>query len=202
MTRPYRQTARAVAAEERRERIIEAAYALMSHKAYDEVSLQAIADAAGVALKTLTRQFPSKEDLMRAVLQRSPGREQGRRAVPVGDVEAAVATLVGRYEEMADNARRNLDLELRLPVAAEGFARARAGHRQWLAEVFAPWLDVDDDARERRIAALYGATEIYVWWTWRRALGLSREQAARTLAETIHALLDRWAAPDSGARHE
>jgi hypothetical protein len=42
------------------------------------------------------------------------------------------------------------------------------------------------------VAVLFGATEIYVWHSWRRHLGLSRDAAARAMRESLEALVDKW----------
>ena len=66
-TRAYRMTARAEAAEETGRRIKEAAYALFSTRLFASVTLQEIADQAGVTLQTVLRRFGSKEDLFNTI---------------------------------------------------------------------------------------------------------------------------------------
>jgi AcrR family transcriptional regulator len=52
----------------RRERILDAATALLVERDYDRIQIRHVADAAGVALDTLYRYFPSKEHLYAQVL--------------------------------------------------------------------------------------------------------------------------------------
>src|SRR3954469_18230722 len=56
-----------------RERILEAAYDLFSRRGVRDVGIEEVIERAGVAKATLYRHFPSKDDLVVAVLER---REQ------------------------------------------------------------------------------------------------------------------------------
>src|SRR5262249_30888210 len=67
------------------------------------------------------------------------GAELARRAVPPGDVPAAVRVLADRYEEIADATMRFLALEDRMEVVAKGLRAARAMHLGWAASAFTPW---------------------------------------------------------------
>src|SRR5262245_8706686 len=199
MSRRYTMRARAAEAGERRERIVDAALELFLGAPYDEGSLQAVADRAGVALKTVVRQFGSKEALFEACVARGAREERARREVVAGDVGAAVRALADRYEELAAPTVRYLGLEDRLPVVGRFLEDARAGHLDWLATTFAPWLPARGAERSRRLAALFGATEVFVWWTWRQKLGYSRAVAEAAMREMIEALIARWTRAGRGA---
>jgi AcrR family transcriptional regulator len=194
MSRAYDMTARAALSEARREKIVEAATALFLRHGYDEVSLQEVADLAAVALKTVVRQFGSKEALLVACAEVGTGPELARRTVPAGDLPAAVRALADRYEEIADATLRVLALEDRMATVKQVLGEARAMHLEWLTATFAPFLPVRGAVRERRLAALFGATEILVWWTWRRRLGLDRAAAEAAMLEMLMALCARWGA--------
>ena len=75
--RAYRMVARAEAAEATARAIIAAARRLFSELPYDEVSLPAVAAAAGVTVQTLLRRFGSKDGLFAAA-----ARERSRRSAP------------------------------------------------------------------------------------------------------------------------
>ena len=62
MTRAYQMGARAQAVQARRDRIVEAAYDLLTSRSLDELTLEAIAQEAGVSLKTVVRQFKTRDD--------------------------------------------------------------------------------------------------------------------------------------------
>jgi len=47
----------------------------------------------------------------------------------------------------------------------------------------------------RRLAALFGATEIYLWWTYRTHLGLGARQAEQTMFEALSAIVASFSTP-------
>ena len=57
-----------------RERILEAAYELLSRRAIRDVGIDEVIERAGVAKATLYRHFPSKDDLVVAFLERREDR--------------------------------------------------------------------------------------------------------------------------------
>lgn len=69
--------------EERRERIVDAADRLFYSRGIGQVGMDAVRDESGVSLKAIYREFPSKEDLVLAVLER-------RHQMWVAGVEGAV----------------------------------------------------------------------------------------------------------------
>jgi len=190
--RAYKKTTRAAQQHERRRAILEAAWSLFASRPFDEVSLGEVAARAGVGIKTIVRAFGSKDGLLGACAELDP---IPARPVEPGDVAATVRLLAERYEATADAVRSYCDLEQRNPMVAESMLSARTGHLEWLEAVFAPFLPSEGSVRQRRLAALYGATEIYVWWSWRR-LGFSREVAEAALGESIGALIERWVRED------
>lgn len=81
----------------RRLRIVEAALRLLEERSYDQIQIRDIAEAAGVALGTLYRYFPSKERLFAEVLvvwtNDFESNVRGRRAVVDTPEERLIATL-------------------------------------------------------------------------------------------------------------
>jgi AcrR family transcriptional regulator len=197
--RRYRMGARAEAAAETRRRILDAAReSFMAAPFYDDVSLEQIAERAGVALKTIQRRFGSKDDLLLASAQ----VERDERQVAPGDLPAIVAVLSERYETTMDVMLRYVPLEPRLPAVARLLGQARQGHWSWLERAFAPFLPARrGPLRHRRVAELFVATEIYSWHALRRRFGLERGLAEAALRETLEALVERWRAhPLTGGR--
>ena len=173
--------------------ILEAAIALFTAAPYDEVTLEEIAARAGVTLKTVLRRFRSKDALLLACRDIMEERESGLREVEAGDLREAVRVLAARYEETMDIIMSAVAVESRVPAVATILAEARRGHWDWLARVFAAELPPRRHAaHRRRVAELFGATEIYVWHSWRRRLGLSRKLATEALEESLRALVGRW----------
>lgn len=187
--RPYDLRVRAARAEQRRDGVIDVATDLFMRRPYEEVTLQKVAAAAGVALKTVVRQFGSKDALFLECVRRRAPQEEASRRVDVGDVAGAARVLAARYEELADMTMRFLPLESRFESVSQLIEIGRASHLEWLARVFSPWLpERDRRERRKRLAQLFGATEIYVWWVWRNRLGMDRracEDAMRGALESL-----------------
>lgn len=191
--RAYTLGARAAQADERRARMVAAAVGLLHERSFEEVTLQAVADAAGVSLKTVVRHFGTKDELVIACVRARSQEESALRATSPGDVGAAVRVLAERYEALGAMTLELVAIEGRFPAVAAALAHARRQHLAWLAEVFAPWLPRRASReRTRRLAQLFGATEIGVWHTWRTHLELDRRDAEAALASTLAALVASW----------
>lgn len=191
--RSYTLGLRGEAVAERRVAILEAAYRLLLHADYDDVSLELVAREAGVSVKTVTRQFGTKDVLVVEAVRHHTPREHAQRAVPPGDVDAVVEVLAARYEQLGAMTYRAIAIEERIPAVAEALAMARADHRAWLAEVFARWLPARRPKLvDRRLAQLFGVTEIYVWYSWRVRLGMTVERAAAAMHGSLTALIRLW----------
>ena len=196
--RRYRMATRALSAAATRRRILDSARELLlAAPSFDEVSLEQIAERAGVALKTVQRRFGSKDALLIECAQ----GERALREVTPGDIAGIAHVLATRHEASMDAAVRYLALEARVPALAQRFAGARSSHWRWLEEVFAPYLPARRSRLQRqRVAELFAATEVYVWHGWRRRFGISRNQAEQALTEMLEALVARWRA--SGASEQ
>ncbi|MBI4816577.1 MAG: TetR/AcrR family transcriptional regulator [Deltaproteobacteria bacterium] len=192
MTRSYVMGKRAAEVEDRRSRMLSAAFTLFGSLPYEKVTLKAVAAEAEVGLKTVVRAFGTKEDLVRACMEAGPRAEESARLVRPGDVEGVVSVLAARYELMFDRTPYVDGLAERVPLVGEWIQRSRESHRRWLGGAFAPWLPESGFVRERRLMALFVATEIRDWYTLRRHFGLSAEVAREVMAETLLALVRAW----------
>lgn len=190
--RAYRMAFRADAAEETRGRILQAAYELWRDHAYDDVSLERIAERAGASKQTLIRHFGSKERLVCATVDWQRPREEAARSVEPGDLQAAVAVVVARYEQMGDANARLLALESRVPAVRYLIEQSRESHRQWVECTFARFLPSRRGAGyRRRVMAFYAATEVMVWKLLRRDFGMSRRQTEAVLLDLVSGLAAR-----------
>jgi AcrR family transcriptional regulator len=177
----------------------DAATRLFSARPYEDVSLQSIADEVGVALKTVVRQFGTKDALFVECVKAFHPREMASRDVEPGNIPAAIRTLVERYEELGDMTLNFLAVEDRLAPVADMLKIARNAHVGWLGQVFAQWLPRrDGPLRRRRIAQLFGVTEIYVWVSWRKRLGLDRETCETAMKASVEALLASFGEREGG----
>jgi AcrR family transcriptional regulator len=188
--RTYRMRARAEAAAETGRRILEATIELHRERFFDQVSLEDIAERAGVTVRTVIRRFGNKERLIEAAAEE--GTRQitvQRRQAPVGDVEGAVSNLVDHYEEWGDTALRLLAQEERVAAFRSLTDAGRAFHYEWVERTFAPLLAKrTGEERRRLLAELIAVCDVYFWKLLRRDMGLSREQTELAIRETILAL--------------
>src|ERR1051325_2830551 len=107
--RGYTMKVRAEAAEATADRILEAALRLFPDLPFDDVSLDAVADAAEVTTRTVIRRFESKEHLFVKAMDRAVDVMTAQRGeAPVGDIRGAVRNVIDHYEEWGDNRLRML----------------------------------------------------------------------------------------------
>ncbi|MFB4262334.1 TetR/AcrR family transcriptional regulator [Nonomuraea sp. GTA35] len=183
--RPYRMGARAAAVEVTRARVLEAAAGLWTRRWYDDVTLQDIADEAGVSVQTIVNHFGGKEGVADAAAEVAAAQAELARQAPAGDVEAIVGVLFEEYERQGDaNVLWTAQID-RVPAIARAAAHARGQHRAWLERVFADRLPASGPAREHALNLHYAATDVYLWKLWRRDLGLSREDAERAMRDLV-----------------
>jgi AcrR family transcriptional regulator len=183
-------TARRDAVEQTRERILQAAYDLWLERPYDQVTLDAVAEAAGVTRQTVLRQFGSKDELVVAVVDWQRPHEELLRTAEPGDTEAALRSLLARYETMGDANVRLLELEGRVAPIDYLLEQARASHRGWIERTFAAALAGRRRAtRKQIVAALYAATDVTVWKLLRRDLGQSPAETAAVVRRLVDGVL-------------
>jgi len=188
--RPYRQTARAHAAEAREMEILAVFQDLLLRRALDAVTLTAVAEGAGVTQQTVIRKLGGKEGLLRALANKIKNEVVERRQVVPGDVGGAIAVLVHDYESIGDLIMRLLMQEGRDPALSDLLQLGRREHRQWVATAFAPALSIRRES-ERGILldALVAATDLYVWKLLRRDFGYAPAHVARVMDSLVVGLL-------------
>jgi AcrR family transcriptional regulator len=189
--RPYRMKQRAAAAQETRQRILDAAVTLsLEGHWYDEVSLRQIAATAGVALQTVVNHFGTKEGVLTAMLEQPVPREMMTRAdAAPDDVEGAIELLVADYELAGDSIFRWLALEERVVAVRPLIEWGRKEHRAWVARTFPSLLENHSaKSRSRRLDLLVCATDVLTWKLLRRDRGLSQKETKETILELVEAL--------------
>ena len=187
--RPYRQRRRAAAAEANTERILQAALDLFLERPWDQITLAAVAERAGVGVQTLIRRVGTKDGLSRAVNewvtpQVAAARGEPRSADP-HEVAAALARHYERWGAAADRTLRQEDVSPSLAAAAAGGRRA---HREWLEAAFAEPLAASADPTDL-LARLIGVCGVELWLVLRRDAGLSVDDARAAVADLIAACL-------------
>jgi AcrR family transcriptional regulator len=191
--RRYEMRARASAAEETGKRIVAAMQSLFAERPFEAITLDAVAERAGVTLQTVLRRFGSKAGLFAAAAAGGLAEvERQRGQAPADDLPAAMDNLYSHYEQWGDVALRLVAQEERFEEVAQVTARGRAAHAAWVDRVFAAELRrLPRAARTRRRAQLIAICDVSVWKLLRRDLGLSRKAAQAAALEIVEGLSAR-----------
>jgi len=188
--RPYRLKQRAETADETRRRLVQATFALHSEQGIAATTMKQIADRAGVGVGTVYHHFATLDDTIMAcgemVMATYPP--------PTEAILAGVATMKERLARLARALFAHLDQVTfdvvrldrdRLP-ALRRYVDEELTHRIELTRAALAPFAVDRD-QIRVVAALL---DIGVYRAL-QAAGLSLDQAADAIADTIHARLTR-----------
>ena len=163
-TRTYRQKARAKAAAETGERILEVFIKCLQTGWFEEIRLEDVASEAGVTVQTVIRRFGGKEGLLDAVNERMDREIVQDRELPEGNVSKALDAIIAEYEKFGDFVMRMLAQEDRYPSIRAVTDHGRRVHRRWVGEVFSPWLSrLEGSARRDAHDRLVIALDLYVW---------------------------------------
>ncbi len=197
-TRPYRMSARAEAAARTQRDILAATVELWRMHAIDDITLEAIAERAGVTVRTVLRRFGSKEGVISACLESDTAEiDADRSQAPVGDIDRALGVLIGHYERDGDAVLRTLALEGKVEAADSVIAAGRSSHRAWCARVFAPWLPPPGHpAYASHLDAFVAATDLYLWKLLRRDLGRSPDETRHAITLLVTGLTNLETAPE------
>lgn len=196
-----------------REAIVEAAQRLFLKRGFGAVSMDELAEAAGVARRTLYNQFSSKEEIFREMLLRVS--RQLELAFPTG-VETQ-----GEIEEVLGLIARHI-LDLHRQSDYRGFLRMVAADSRlfpWIAEEFAAVMDPQVerlvrylahvtalgilDCRDPLLAAhqlmgLLNGLSLWPWMMGREPVPVDAEEAIESTVAMFLRFYRRAAAP-SGA---
>ena len=183
--------ARAQAAARTADGILAATAQLWRERPLDEITLAAIAERAGVSVRTVIRRFGSRDGVIAASIEAdAAGIVAARDQASAGDVEGALAILLAHYERDGDAVLRTLAVEEAVPEAKAIARTGREGHRLWCARVFAPHLPSPaGDGYDLRLDAFVAATDLFVWKLLRRDLGRSEDAAARVIRALVDGLV-------------
>lgn len=193
IARKYDNSTRAKEADNREEKILQALAKLWLQHSIHQITLEMVAEEAGISVRTLLRRFGSKEGLFEEATHRDPaGIKAIKDEAQPGDLELAVEVLMREYERTGDAGIRTLAVEAEFPFAAKILAKGRAHHREWCQRIFAPFLpppahpDLDI-----WVGAYYAATDIHAWKLLRRDLGYSLEDTTKIFLITLQSITDK-----------
>lgn len=179
---------RADAAAETRHRIIRAVLELHVERFHDQITLDDIAERAGVTVQTVIRHFGSRDALVTAAAEAATNEVLTQRSeAPIGDVDAAIENLLKHYEAWGRSSLMLLAQEERVPQLGLLAQHGRSLHYDWVDRTFAPFLVATSDPLLR--AKLVALTDVFVWKLLRLDLKLNRPMTASALTEMIHAAI-------------
>lgn len=171
-------TARAQAAADTGDRILDATLAAFARMPYEAMRLEEIARDAGVTVQTVIRRFTGKSALVCAMVVRESERIAATRSSsPATDLRVVVAELAAHYERYG---RLIAKMYAEAP-AIEGLSdiaqHARSAHTAWCAHVLASLAPerADDPLR---LAHLVVALDATTWRILRVDQGLSIDDTA------------------------
>ena len=180
--------ARAEATAETRARILRAVLDLHVERFHDQITLEDVAQRAGVTVQTVLRHFGSRDRLVTAAAEQATREILAQRsAAPVGDISGAVENLLDHYEEWGRTALRLLAQEERVPQLRALADGGRAAHYAWVERTFGPFLaETSDPLLRPKLIAL---TDVFTWKLLGLDLGLDRTGTASALASMIRAVI-------------
>jgi AcrR family transcriptional regulator len=184
-SRRYRLGRRGEAAEETRQRIVEATFALHAEQGIAATSMKQIAERAGVSVGTVYHHFPTYEDAIRAcgayTLATIPPPTNAVFAEirsPEDHLERLAVEIFGWFERLPVFERVRCDQD-RLPILRP-FVEAEEQNRIALMREALQPLGVEEDQVKTAASLL----DMGVYRGLRRA-GLSTPEAARRIADVI-----------------
>jgi AcrR family transcriptional regulator len=157
--------ARTPSQQDRRARIVDAATALLGERDYERIQMREVADAAGVALATIYRYFPSKEQLFATVLltwsqsfRPSPAAAVERQVAPEARVRSTLRRSVRAYERNPNFFRLITELEtVTDPVVVELYSAFADHFGGALGQAFEGVDPADAATMASMLSALLGA---------------------------------------------
>src|SRR4051812_11478457 len=188
--RSYHQTARAGSTEATGRRIVQAFLTRLMRQWFDEITLDAVAEDAGVTVQTIVRRFGGKEGLLRGAANSMGAQISAQRASPPGDIDRLVQNLMEDYEKTGDAVIRLLALEPRHAAVKAVVDFGRGEHRRWVAGAFAQALGrLSPGDRQGVLDELVIVTDVYTWKLLRRDMGRSAPATAATMKNLIQAII-------------
>lgn len=194
-SRSYNNTLREEQAAQTRTRILTAAVELLAKGGEGDLVMAEVAERAGVSLRTVYRNFASRDALLDDVITWITdqfGRRVGPQPASRAEYEASA---LGVVEVVFDNEPLYRAL-LASSSGREAHQRSNIGHRAMIEAVFGGELDgLATEARRRFVAVLHLVSSSTGAFFLKDYGGLSAEDAGRALGWAIGVLADAAADP-------
>jgi AcrR family transcriptional regulator len=184
--RSYRSPLRAEQAEETRARILDATLRVMAG-GIAEVSIPAVARAAGVSVPTIYRHFGTKRDLLAALhphLVRRAGLHDLVPARSLDELRDGIRAILNRLESLDEAGWALLASPAGEEVRHLSIPSRLADNRRFADSIKPPLSEVDRDRIARLLLVLTSSSAVRLW---RDHLGLSVDGAADEIDWVIRA---------------
>jgi len=189
--RRYAMASRAAKAEATRARIRVSAMELYCQRPIEDFTLEEVAGRAGVAVRTVLRAYPSKDELVYAALDEMAAGGVYLKPTPPGDVKAGVSAFFDIYETVGDLVLQRLSDERRHPGLKPTLDQGRENHRDGVKVIFAPQLEQRRGAaRAELFNMLVVMTDVNVWKLLRRDMALTRPAAEAIVRKMIFSIIE------------
>ncbi len=189
--RRYAMASRAAKAEATRARIRVSAMELYCQRPIEDFTLEEVAGRAGVAVRTVLRAYPSKDELVYAALDEMAAGGVYLKPTPPGDIKAGVSAFFDIYETVGDLVLQRLSDERRRPALKPLLDQGRENHRDGVKVIFAPQLEQRHGAaRAELFNMLVVMTDVYVWKLLRRDMALTRPAAEAIVGKMIFSIIE------------
>lgn len=193
--RKYDVTQRRLAMAGTKEQILAAARSRFLSEPYEDVTLNDVADDAGVTKQTVLNHFGSKGELFLAAAESTgPFRAE----YDGSSVEDAVEFLVDEYEVYGDTLVRLLLVEHRVDELGPFLSDGRANHTRWVEKAFSQDLPGDPDHRTLVVHAVAAALDVHVWKVLRRDRGLPVDTVVSILNSLVRGALQTQGQTQTG----
>jgi AcrR family transcriptional regulator len=182
--------ARAQAQDDRRQRILDAAYEAFSARRYDDVTLADLAGRAGTSERTVYRLFGTKKRLLSLWLSEgAPGMATWPDPAVLPDTHAFVHELVLFYEEHGVAILNMLSQEASVPALRRLLDPWRVRHEKGIERALGHLLRGSrGEARKRRHLQLVTICDVQMWNLLRHGKRLPRADVERVLTEMLAAI--------------
>jgi AcrR family transcriptional regulator len=190
MARKYRSSTRQEAKQDTRERILDAVVEVVTRQGVHAFTVQNVADAAGVAHRTVYRHFATREDLLDGLdeLIESRGREAGLNpeSEALDDLTHLVRSAYRSFEAFRDAIRAYVVISIALGRRVPTFERRTRRFRKHIARAF-PGLTRAEVVEAAGVIRHLGSTR--TWYLLTTEQDMSTDTASRAVCRAIQALL-------------
>lgn len=188
--RSYSSDVRAAQKDRTRHRILDTLAEQMAHGTFDSLSMEHIAEAAGIGPATLYRYFPNREALLDGLVEHFDdvmgvmGRTQSPRSPE--DVVQVIEQAFPAFDKHPALVKAFLISQLGSSAHARGRARRIQGIERALEEVTR---GLDEPGRTEVVAIIAHLSSLQTWLSMTEEFGLTGEQVGEGVAWAIKTLL-------------